>query len=65
MYKLNTKILKGFAFQINIRLTDGDIDEIFGKMLTKYSSRMKKITNKKLNLTECKINLLVISTQKK
>lgn len=52
MYKLNTKILKGFAFQINIRLTDGDIDEIFGKMLTKYSSRMKKITNKKLNLTE-------------
>lgn len=41
MYKLNSKILKGFAFEISLKFTDSDVNEIFDKILTKYSSHTK------------------------
>lgn len=48
MYKLNSKILKGFAFEISLKFTDGDINEIFDKILTKHSAYIKT-HNKQIN----------------
>ncbi len=51
MYKLNSKTLKGFAFEISLRFTDGDIDEIFDTILTQHSSH-KKTHYKKTRCSE-------------
>lgn len=42
MYKINNKISKGFTFPISLKFTDGDVNEIFDKILTKSSSYMKE-----------------------
>lgn len=54
IYKLNGKILKGFSFQINLKFTDGDVDEIFDKILTKCSSHMKTQNKQKRKFEKMK-----------